>query len=387
MLVDAMRYKLLGRTGLRVSELCLGTMTFGEDWGWGAPKHECARILDAFAEAGGNFIDTASLYTNGSSERIVGELIAPDRDRWVLATKYGLNDRLEDPNAGGAHRKSLIRQLEASLERLGTDYIDVYWLHVWDAFTPVEEVVRALDELVRAGKVRYVGISDTPAWLVSQAVTLADLRGLTRFAALQVPYSLLRREVERDLLPMARTLDLTVTTWEPLGGGLLSGRYGTDRDLPRDTRITATQYRELMLTERNLAIADRLNAVAESRGATPAQVAIAWVRAQQHRATIVPVLGARRREQIEDSLGALDLELSEDELTRLDETSRIELGFPHDFEGRALAYGDTFARVDHRGDVYTELAAEPVVATPADGPASPEPAMSVGRRDTKGGQR
>jgi aryl-alcohol dehydrogenase-like predicted oxidoreductase len=359
-----MRYKLLGRTGLRVSGVCLGTMTFGEDWGWGAPKKECARILDAFAEAGGNFIDTAAMYTNGTSERIVGELIAADREHWVVSTKYGISDRPDDPNAGGGHRKAVIRQLESSLRRLGTDYVDVYWLHVWDAFTPVEEVVRALDDLVRAGKVFYVGVSDTPAWLVSQAVTLADLRGLTRFAGLQVPYSLVRREAERDLLPMARTLDLLVTTFEPLGGGLLSGRYGSDRELPSDTRITGTEYREL-LTDRNLAIADRLNEVAEGRGATPAQVAIAWVRAQQDRAAIVPIVGARRREQIEDSLGALELELSAEELGRLDEVSRIELGFPHDFEGRALAYGETFDRVDHhRGDVYTDLRAEPVIATP-----------------------
>jgi aryl-alcohol dehydrogenase-like predicted oxidoreductase len=238
-----MRYKLLGRTGLRVSELCLGTMTFGEDWGWGAPKEECARILDAFGEAGGNFLDTANRYTDGTSERIVGELIASDRDHWVVATKYGLNMGPEaDPNAGGAHRKSIVRAIDASLERLGTDYIDLYWLHVWDAFTPVEEVVQALDDLVRAGKVLYAGVSDAPAWIVSQAVTLADLRGWTRCVGLQVPYSLLWPDVERDLLPMARALDLAVTTSEPLGGGLLTGRYGSDRDHPQDTRIATTQY-------------------------------------------------------------------------------------------------------------------------------------------------
>jgi aryl-alcohol dehydrogenase-like predicted oxidoreductase len=214
-----MRYKLFGRTGLRVSEFCLGAMTFGEDWGWGAPKEECARMLDAFAEAGGNFIDTANAYTDGTSERIVGELVAPEREYWVLATKYTINERPTDPNAGGSHRKSMVQALDASLKRLGTDYIDVYWLHVWDAFTPVEEVVRTLDDAVSAGKVLYVGISDTPAWLVSQAVILADLRGWTRFAGLQVPYSLVERAVERDLLPMAQALELAVTTWEPLGGG------------------------------------------------------------------------------------------------------------------------------------------------------------------------
>jgi aryl-alcohol dehydrogenase-like predicted oxidoreductase len=357
-----MRYKLFGRTGLRVSELCLGAMTFGEDWGWGAPKEECARMLDAFAEAGGNFIDTANAYTDGTSERIVGELVAPERERWVLATKYTINERPTDPNAGGSHRKSMVQALDASLKRLGTDYIDVYWLHVWDAFTPVEEVVRTLDDAVSAGKVLYVGISDTPAWLVSQAVTLADLRGWTRFAGLQAPYSLVERAVERDLLPMAQALDLAVTTWEPLGGGLLTGRYGTDREPPQDSRIATTDYGQ-RVTERNLAIADTLNRVAAERCATSAQVAIAWVRAQQRRGVIIPILGARGREQIEDSLGAVDIELSEAELKRLDDVSRIELGFPHDFVGRALAYGETFDLVDHhRGDVYTELGARPVIA-------------------------
>lgn len=340
-----MRYKLLGRTGLRVSEFCLGTMTFGEDWGWGASRDECARIVDAFAEAGGNFIDTAHFYTNGTSEQIVGELVASDRDHWVLATKYGLSTRPDDPNAGGAHRKSIVRQLERSLKRLGTDHVDLYWLHVWDVFTPVEEVVDALDDVVHAGKALYVGISDTPAWVVSRAVTLAELRGRSRFVALQVPYSLVRREVERDLLPMARALELTVTSWEPLGGGLLSGRYGTGRDLPDDTRIATTQYQQ-MLTEHNLRITDRLNEVAAERGASSAQLALAWVRAQQERAAVVPIIGARRREQIDDSLGALAIELSATELDRLDAVSRIELGFPHDFEGRALAYGDSYGLID-----------------------------------------
>jgi aryl-alcohol dehydrogenase-like predicted oxidoreductase len=367
-----MRYKLLGPSGLRVSELCLGTMTFGEDWGWGAAREECAAIVEAFGEAGGNFIDTAHFYTNGTSERIVGELIAPDRDHWVLATKYGLTTRPDDPNAGGAHRKSIVRQLESSLERLGTDYVDVYWLHVWDAFTPVEEVVDALDDLVRAGKVLYVGISDTPAWVVSRAVTMAELRGRAGFVGLQVPYSLVRREVERDLLPMARTLELTVTTWEPLGGGLLGGRYGTGRELPDGTRIATSAYAQL-LSERNLRIADRVNEVAAERGASSAQAALAWVRAQQERAAIVPIVGARRREQIEDSLGALEVELSAAELERLDEASRIELGFPHDFEGRALAYGDTYSQVDdQRRGVYREPGIAPLEPTqPGDGRGAP----------------
>jgi aryl-alcohol dehydrogenase-like predicted oxidoreductase len=347
-----MRYRLLGRAGLRVSELCLGTMTFGEDWGWGAPKEACARIVDAFAQAGGNFIDTPNQYTGGTSERIVGELIAAERERWVLATKYGLSTRADDPNAGGSHRKSLVQALDASLRRLGTEYIDVYWVHVWDVMTPVEEVVRALDDVVRAGKVLYVGISDAPAWIVAQAVTLADARGWTRFSALRVPYALTARDVERDLVPMAGALDLTVTAWSPLGGGLLSGRYGSDRERPHDTRIaTAAGYSELMLTERKLAITDAVNRIAAERGATSAQVAIAWLCSRQHLASVIPIVGARRPEQLLDSIGALDLELTADELAALDEVSAIELGFPHDFGGRAMAYGDTLDRVVPRGRV------------------------------------
>jgi aryl-alcohol dehydrogenase-like predicted oxidoreductase len=343
-----MRYKLLGRTGLRVSELCLGAMIFGDRrGGWGATKEEAARILERFADAGGNFVDTANSYAGGESERIVGELIAAERERWVLSTKYTLSTRPDDPNGGGAHRKSLVQSLEASLRRLGTDYLDLHWVHIWDVFTPVEEVVRALDDVVRAGKVLYVGISDTPAWIVAQAVTLADLRGWSRFAGLQVPYSLIERSVERELLPMAQALELTVTAWSPLGGGLLTGRYGSDRQRPDDTRVAALGLSSL--TDRNLAIADAVNAVAAERGASSAQVAIAWVRAQQARAVIIPILGARRCQQLEDNLGALELELTAEELARLEEVSHIQLGFPHDFGADRLAYGTTRPLIDsHR---------------------------------------
>lgn len=282
-----MRYKLLGRTGLRVSELCLGAMIFGDRrGGWGTSKDEAARMVERFAEAGGNLVDTANYYAGGASERIVGELTKAERERWVLSTKYTLSMRPDDPNGGGAHRKSLVQSLEASLRRLGTDYLDLYWVHIWDVFTPVEEVVRALDDVVGAGKVLYVGISDAPAWIVAQAATLADLRGWSRFAGLQVPYSLVERSVERELLPMARALELTVTAWSPLGGGLLTGRYGSDRPRPDDTRVAALSQKSL--TDRNLAIADAVNAVAAERGVSPAQVAIAWVRAQQARSVIVP---------------------------------------------------------------------------------------------------
>lgn len=341
-----MRYKLLGRTGLRVSELCLGAMIFGDKRGpWGATPEDAREIFTAYAEAGGNFVDTANGYSQGNSERITGELIAPERDRWVLATKYTVNTRPGDPNAGGNHRKAMTQTLRGSLERLGTDYIDVYWVHVRDRFTPIEEIVRALDDLVSSGRVLYVGISDTPAWEVSQAVTLADLRGWTRFAGLQVPYSLVERTVERELLPMARSLELTVTAWSPLGDGVLTGRYGTGRPLPDDTRIAGVGASH-RLTERNLLIADAVNEVAAARGASAAQVAIAWVRAQQQRAQIIPIIGARTPAQFRDNLGVLDVALTDAELERLDEVSRIELGFPHDFGGVPLAYGGTYDLID-----------------------------------------
>jgi aryl-alcohol dehydrogenase-like predicted oxidoreductase len=344
-----MRYKLFGRTGLRVSELCLGAMVFGDQRGpWGATREDSQQIFTAFAEAGGNFIDTANYYAQGNSERIVGELIRAERDRWVLSTKYTLNLRADDPNSGGNHRKAMMQSLHGSLDRLGTDYLDVYWVHVKDKFTPVEEIVRALDDLVTAGKVLYVGVSDTPAWQVAQAVTLADLRGWTRFAGLQVPYSLVERTVERDLLPMAQSLDLAVTAWSPLGDGVLTGRYGSDRPLPDGTRIAGIGATH-RLSERNLRIADTVNAIASERGASSAQVAIAWIRAQQQRAVLIPIVGTRTPAQFKDNLQSLQVQLSETELERLDEVSAIELGFPHDFGGAALAYGQTLGLVDsHR---------------------------------------
>ena len=347
-----MRYRLLGRSGLRVSELCLGAMVFGDTRGsWGASPEEAAAIVKRYAEAGGNFIDTANRYAAGESERIVGDLIRPDRDRWVLATKYTLSADPDDPNAGGSHRKSLRRAIDASLKRLRTDYIDLYWVHIWDAYTPVEEVVSALDDLVRSGKVLYVGISDTPAWLVSRAVTLAEERGLTPFCALQVPYSLVERTVERELLPAARALDLAVTGWAPLGGGLLTGRYGTDRERPADGRLAGIggAHAQRKLSERNLAIADTLNAVAEARGASAGQVAIAWVRAQQRRAVTIPIVGVRTEAQLADNLAAVEIDLEPAELDQLDAATSVTLGFPGDFGGASLAYGNTFDRTDdHR---------------------------------------
>ena len=319
-----MRYKLLGRSGLRVSELALGTMTFGEEWGWGASEPESRRMFDAYADAGGNFLDTANRYTEGTSERYVGEFISADRDHWVVATKYTLWTRRDDPNFSGNHRKNMIQACEASLKRLGSDYIDLYWVHAWDFTTPIEEVMRGLDDLVSAGKVLYVGISDTPAWIVSRANTIADFRGWSPFVGLQIRYSLIDRTAEADLLPMARALDLAVTPWSVLGAGVLTGKYSRGNE-PADGRAKAGAATR----ERNLEIAECVVSIAEEIGCTASQVAIAWVRQQD--ALVIPLIGARNLPQLTDNLGALDVRLTDDQLDRLDEVSRVDLGFPHNF--------------------------------------------------------
>jgi aryl-alcohol dehydrogenase-like predicted oxidoreductase len=334
-----MRYTLLGRSGLRVSEVALGTMTFGEAWGWGASAEECARMFEAFVEAGGNFVDTASNYTDGESESIVGALVEPERERFVVATKYTLSGRRDDPNAGGNHRKNVVRTLEASLRRLRTDYVDLLWLHMWDGMTPVDEVVRALDDLVSSGKVLYVGISDTPAWVVSRAVTLADLRGWTPFVAVQAPYSLVDRDVERELLPMARALGLTFTPWGMLEGGALTGKYLDASTEPR--RYDGAGPKANAMAREVLAVADELDA-------SPTHVAIAWVRAQPWHT--IPIVGARSEAQLRENLGALDVELSQEQLERLDAAGEFRLGFPRDFleseHVRGLIFGDTFELID-----------------------------------------
>jgi aryl-alcohol dehydrogenase-like predicted oxidoreductase len=333
-----MDYVLFGRSGLRVSELCLGTMTFGTAWGWGADEPECRRIVEHFADAGGNFIDTANNYTDGESEEIVGSLIEPHRDRWVVATKYSLTIDRTDPNAGGNHRKSLLRSLEQSLRRLRTDYIDLLWLHMRDATTPIEEAVRALDDQVRLGKVLYVGISDSPSWIVAQANTLADLRGWTPFVGMQLPYSLAGRDAEREVIPMAAALGLTVTPWGVLEHGTLAGRS------PESLR-----WPESSFSERIESIRDALAGVAARHDATPGQVAVAWLLARPCPPSFVPIIGARREEQLAENLGALEVDLTPDDLERLEEVSRPQLGFPRSFleseNVRELIYGDTYAKL------------------------------------------
>ena len=340
-----MRYKFLGPSGLRVSEVCLGTMSFGDAWGFGADEKESGRILAAYAEAGGNFIDTANKYHEGHSEQIVGALLNGQRDRWVIATKYSLTMRAGDPNAAGNSRKNMMQALEGSLRRLKTDYVDLYWVHAWDFTTGEEEVMRGLDDLVRAGKVHYVGISDAPAWVISRANTLASLRGWSPFVAVQLQYSLLERTSERELLPMSDALGLSVTAWAPIGGGVLTGKYTRGEGAPKDTRRgNSNQWR---LTERNLRIAREVDAIADEMGATSGQVAMAWVR--QRGANLIPIVGPRKLEQMQDLLGSVAVELSDTHRSRLDEVSRIELGFPHDFlaqpETQRIIYGDTIQRL------------------------------------------
>lgn len=337
-----MNYKLLGKSGLRVSELCLGTMTFGEEWGWGADKEESRKIFDAYAEAGGNFLDTANFYTKGTSEKMIGEFIQAERERFVVATKYTLYNRQGDVNACGNHRKNLVQSMEASLKRLNVDFIDLMYLHMWDFTTPVEEVLRALDDLVRAGKILYIAISDTPAWIVSQANTMAELRGWTQFIGLQIEYSLIQRSPERDLIPMANALNIGVTAWAPLAGGALSGKYLEKNDDPRRLKENSAR-----LNERNTAIARVVKEMADDMGWSPSQVALNWVRQQS--GTIIPIVGARNEKQIKDSLGCLDFSLSAERLSKLDEVSKIELGFPHDFlvsDGvKQNAYGGMYDKI------------------------------------------
>ncbi|UCH84485.1 MAG: aldo/keto reductase [Candidatus Latescibacterota bacterium] len=340
-----MLYKLLGRSGMRVSELGLGAMTFGKEWGWGATKTESKKMFAAFADDGGNFIDTANRYTEGTSEKLVGEFISRDREHFVLATKYSLFMRRDDPNFSGNHRKNMVQSLEASLKRLGTDYVDLYWVHAWDFTTPAEEVMRALDDLVRQGKVLHIGISDTPAWIVSQANTLAELRGWASFVGLQIRYSLIDRTAEADLLPMARSFDMAVTPWSVLGAGVLTGKY-LGKSKP-DGRAKDGAAKDT----RNLAIAKSVASVADDLDCTPSQVAISWVRQQP--GVIVPLIGARNLAQLEDNLGALNVTLADDHLAQLDEASKVDLGFPHNFLSsdaiRDIVFGGTYGSIrNHR---------------------------------------
>jgi aryl-alcohol dehydrogenase-like predicted oxidoreductase len=318
-----MKYKLLGRSGLKVSELCLGTMGFGTEAGWGADKETSFAIMDAFANAGGNFVDTANMYKLGTSEKIIGEYLGNhDRDYFVVATKYTLKDNFTNPNASGNNRKNMMRSVEESLKRLKTDFIDILYLHIWDDITPIDEVLRGLDDLVKQGKINYAAISDTPAWVVAKGNTLAELMGWSQFVALQVEYSLLARTPERELIPMAKHFGMTVTPWAPLGGGALTGKYlrgEAGRIKPESNRRN----------ERSEAITNVVIAIAAELGASPGNVALKWT--MQKGFSAIPIVGATKLSQLEDNLKTIDVNLSEAHMQKLDEASAIQLGFPGDF--------------------------------------------------------
>src|SRR5580704_8471428 len=341
-----MKYGLLGKSGLRVSEAAPGTMTFGDELEWGSPKAEAERVYETYREAGGNFIDTANFYTGGTSETFVGEFIKGHRDSVVLSTKYSTAAPGNNPNAAGNHRKSMMQALEASLKRLQTNYIDLYWVHMWDGITPVEDVMRGLDDIVSQGKVLYVGISDAPAWWIVQANTLAELRGWTQFTGLQIEYSLLERTVELELIPMSKALNLGVLAWSPLAKGVLSGKYhGEGRT--EGGRMTKEGTKDFFPEEQRAApIISAVKSVSKQTGRSMAQVALAWLR---HRTVpVIPIIGARKLSQLQDNLASLDLELSAEQLKSLDGASQSELGFPQSVYQKEMVRGVRYGGVRDR---------------------------------------
>ncbi|MFD3453270.1 aldo/keto reductase [Streptomyces sp. NPDC058691] len=328
-------YVTLGRSGLRVSPFALGAMTFGEDpGGAGCSVEESEKILATYLDLGGNFIDTANFYTNGHSESILGDFFAARpgrREHVVLASKFFTNLHPGDPNGGGAGRRSVVAQLDETLRRLRTDWIDLYWLHNWDRNTPIEETMRTLDDLVRAGKIRYIGFSNTPAWLTAQAQTTALLRGWTPLIALQVEYSLLARTVEGEIAPLALDQGMALVPWSPLKNGFLSGKYR------RGTR-TADSARTSFVgepTDGEFVVIDAVTEIADDLGTTAAAVSLAWLRARE--GTVVPIVGARRLEHLESNLAGLEVSLTAEHLRRLDEVSAPVLGYPAPLHGALRA--------------------------------------------------
>lgn len=321
-----MKYKLLGKSGLRVSELCLGTMTFGEEWGWGANMEESRNMFNAFIAAGGNFIDTANRYTEGTSERFLGDFIKESgkRDELVIATKYSLVTHERNLNLAGNHRKNMMQTVEGSLKRLQLDTIDILYLHAWDFTTYSEEILRAMQDLIQQGKICYIGISDAPAWIVSRSNTIAELRGWNSFIALQIEYSLIQRSVERDLIPMANAFDMGIIAWAPIAGGALTGKYLTQDEHPKRLKEGSTR-----LNERSRKIAEEVVKVAGELNCSPAQVAIKWVMMQHQQ--IIPIVGARNAGQLNNNLQSAQIQIHPEQLNRLHEVSKIELGFPHEF--------------------------------------------------------
>jgi aryl-alcohol dehydrogenase-like predicted oxidoreductase len=335
-------YITLGRSGLRVSPLSLGTMTFGEDNGWGASPETSGAILADYLEHGGNVVDTANIYTSGHSEKIVGDFFAARpglRQRVVLSTKFFANLHPGDPNGGGAGRKAVLAQLEDSLRRLQTDYVDLYWLHGWDRRAPIEETLRTLDDLVAAGKVRYIGVSNLPAWVAAQSQTIAHFRGWAPITALQIEYSLLERTPEGELLPMAEALGVGVLPWSPLGGGRLSGKYVRNGGAPDDSRRVTVMGGP---AERDWPVIEAVAKVAAEIGASSAEVALAWVRSRP--AVTSTLIGARTVEQLRANLASLDVALSPGQLAALDAPSTPSLDFPAAITagpGPILGFGGT----------------------------------------------
>jgi aryl-alcohol dehydrogenase-like predicted oxidoreductase len=323
-------YVTLGRSGLRVSPFCLGAMTFGEDLGWGTSVKESEAIVDRYIGLGGNFIDTANIYTKGHSEKIIGDHVGrhkEKRDRLVIATKFVGNMYPGDPNAGGANRKNILSACEQSLRRLQTDYIDLYWMHCWDKHTPIDETMEALDDLVRAGKVRYIGFSDVPAWKVTEAQMTARFRGTAQLIALQIEYSLLERTVEGELIPMAQAMGLGVTPWSPLKSGVLSGKY--TRQNAGQIKADRGAWAESNLNGKTYAIVDELLTIAKEVDSNPASVALAWV--QGRPGVTSTIIGARTIAQLESNLKALDIKLTSAHVAALDALSTPTLNFPAQF--------------------------------------------------------
>jgi aryl-alcohol dehydrogenase-like predicted oxidoreductase len=319
-------------------------MTFGEDWGWGSPKEVSKKIFDTYLEAGGNFIDTADVYTEGTSESLLGEFIQAERDHIVLATKYTLSNTTNNPNRSGNHRKNLMQSVEASLKRLDTDYIDLLWVHAYDYLTPIDEMMRALDDLVRQGKIMYIGISDAPAWVTARANTMAELRGWTSFIGSQLEYNLTERTPERDLLPMASELGIGTVAWSPLAAGILTGKYNNNKGEGSGGRMEGTDtYR---FNDRNFGIAKVVVEEAEKLEVSAARLSLAWILAKG----VIPIIGARKLHQLEDNLGAAELNIPAEVMERLDAASAIDLGFPHDFVLRPgankMIYGGMVDQID-----------------------------------------
>jgi aryl-alcohol dehydrogenase-like predicted oxidoreductase len=344
-----MKYKVLGRSGLRVSELCLGAMTFGEELGTGASKEVSRQIYDAYREAGGNFIDTANIYTLGTSERMVGDFVAGDRASVVIASKYSMATNPQDPNACGNNRKNMVQAVESSLDRLNMDYLDLFWVHGWDQTTRIDEIMRALDDLVRAGKVLHVGVSNFPAWLIAQANTLAVERNWTPFTAVQMHYNLVERNIETDFFDLCAAQDMAILPWSPLAAGLLTGKFNPDAEhkADADARLKKATYAASLLAEERIKIAQGLVELANTIGCTPSQLALAWL-LQRPRGTVIPILGARKLEQFNDNLGCLEIELNATQIEALDALNPLKLTYP------ASLFGSDFYRMMMHGEKTVE---------------------------------